>query len=124
MDEAAQFTGTWAGKRALPPLVGDAYHHDGNADQGQKSARFTPDLPAAGRYEVRLIYVANANRATNVARHRRERVMAKRRRYSQRTGGERAGGRRPTLAGWYLRFRCGKERRRRAVSNANAGMVT
>jgi hypothetical protein len=65
-DDAAQFTGAWVRSALLPPLVGDAYHHDGNSDQGHKSARFTPDLPAAGRYEVRLIYVANGNRATNV----------------------------------------------------------
>jgi len=65
-DEAAQFAGTWVRSALLPPLVGDAYRHDGNSDQGHKSARFTPDLPVAGRYEVRLIYVANANRATNV----------------------------------------------------------
>jgi hypothetical protein len=65
-DDAAQFTGSWVRSSLLPPLVGDAYHHDGNTDQGHKAACFTPNLPKAGRYEVRLIYVASGNRATNV----------------------------------------------------------
>jgi hypothetical protein len=65
-DEAAEYTGAWVKSALLPPLVGEAYHHDGNSDQGHKSARFTPDLPRPGRYAVRLIYVTNANRATNV----------------------------------------------------------
>ncbi len=32
----------------------------------QQWARYTPDLPRAGKYEVRLSYSPNSNRATNV----------------------------------------------------------
>lgn len=66
-DEAAEFTGKW--KRVSRPtsLVGKTYRHDDRQAPGVQSARFTPDMPNAGRYEVRLLYVEDANRATNVA---------------------------------------------------------
>jgi hypothetical protein len=51
---------------SIGPFVGLGYRHDGNKDQGKQSARFTPDLPMAGKYEVRFAYTANPNRATNV----------------------------------------------------------
>ena len=51
---------------SVGPFVGTGYRHDGNADRGKQTARFTPDLPAAGSYKVRVAYTANANRATNV----------------------------------------------------------
>ena len=47
-------------------FVGAGYHHDGNDGKGEQSARFTPDLPKAGRYEVFVAYPWNANRASNV----------------------------------------------------------
>ncbi|MBI3880289.1 MAG: FAD-dependent oxidoreductase [Verrucomicrobia bacterium] len=65
-DDAAEFTGQWVKSSKESPLVGPAYHHDNNQGQGRKSARFTPDISAAGEYEVRLIYVATGNRATQV----------------------------------------------------------
>jgi hypothetical protein len=49
-----------------PGYVGDGYRHDGNQGKGAMSARFTPDLPKAGRYRVAVSYGENANRATNV----------------------------------------------------------
>jgi hypothetical protein len=42
------------------------YRHDGNARKGEQTARFIPDFPKAGRYEVLIAYPANPNRATNV----------------------------------------------------------
>jgi hypothetical protein len=51
---------------AVGPFVGDGYRHDGGAGRGEQWARFRPDLPKAGKYEVRLSYSANPNRATNV----------------------------------------------------------
>jgi hypothetical protein len=51
---------------SIGPFVGVGYRHDGNKEQGKQSATFTPDLPAAGKYEVRFAYSANPNRATNV----------------------------------------------------------
>ena len=46
--------------------VATGYRHDGGTKDGQQTIRFVPDLPKPGRYEVRLAYTANANRATNV----------------------------------------------------------
>src|SRR5262249_17006803 len=42
---------------------------DGNADKGKKTLTFTPEIPKAGRYEVRLAYTPGTNRATNTPVH-------------------------------------------------------
>ena len=65
-DTDAKLTGNWTGSSAVGGFIGSGYLHDGNEGKGKKTARFDLDLPAAGRYEVRVAYVANANRATNV----------------------------------------------------------
>jgi hypothetical protein len=65
-DNAGEFTGDWVESAKQPALVGKSYRHDNNRGQGQKSARFAPDIKEAGDYEVRLIYVATHNRATKV----------------------------------------------------------
>ncbi len=64
-NEAAEYSGKWV-KTAKQSFVGKTYHLDDKQDPTTKSARFTPDLPEAGRYEVRLLYVPHVNRATNV----------------------------------------------------------
>jgi hypothetical protein len=64
-DAQAQRMGGWTMSAATRPYVGVGYHHDGNQGQGQKKVRFTPKLPEAGRYEVRVFYSAFSNRATN-----------------------------------------------------------
>ncbi len=48
------------------PYVNEGYRHDGNENRGKQWARYRPNLPGAGKYEVRLSYSANPNRATNV----------------------------------------------------------
>lgn len=65
-DEAGEFTGDWVSSSKQAALVGKGYRHDNNREQGDKSARFTPRIPTAGDYEVRLIYIATDNRATRV----------------------------------------------------------
>jgi hypothetical protein len=65
-DEAAEKTGDWKHSTSAGPFVGAGYLHDGNADKGRMRVRFAPKLPAAGRYELFLIYSPNPNRATNV----------------------------------------------------------
>ena len=65
-DEAAVRTGFGDQSTSVGPFVGTGYRHDGATNPGSQTATFTPDLPAAGEYEVRLAYTANPNRATNV----------------------------------------------------------
>jgi hypothetical protein len=65
-DPQAERTGFETVSSSIGPFVGTGYRHDGNADRGKQTIRYTPDLPAAGRYQVRLAYTANPNRATNV----------------------------------------------------------
>jgi len=66
-DTQAKLTGFWSESTASPKWLGDGYRHDNNARDGQCTARFEVRLPAPGRYEVRLAYTPNRNRATNVA---------------------------------------------------------
>jgi hypothetical protein len=65
-DRQAELTGDWSTSSSVGPYVADGYLHDSDMSKGEKSARFVPDLPSAGRYEVRLAYSPNPNRATNV----------------------------------------------------------
>ncbi len=65
-DTQAKKTGTWHESKSVGPFVGAGYLHDNNENQGKCSIRFTPNLPAAGKYEVRVFYTANPNRATRV----------------------------------------------------------
>jgi len=64
-DDAAEYTGSWVASNKQPPLLGRTYSHDNSVDHGQKTARFTPEIPSAGEYEVRLLYVWHENRASN-----------------------------------------------------------
>lgn len=65
-DEQAERVGFETTSSSIGPFVAGGYRHDGAKDRGKQTARFTPDLPAAGKYQVRVAYTANANRATNV----------------------------------------------------------
>jgi hypothetical protein len=64
-DSGAEYVGNWVESDWGKPLGGSA-HHDGNAEKGAKTARFTLTVPAAGEYEVRFAYPAGPNRAANV----------------------------------------------------------
>lgn len=65
-DTDAELVGFSAEGKTVPGFVGQSYRHDGDAAKGEQRARFTPDLKAAGRYEVTMTYGALANRASNV----------------------------------------------------------
>lgn len=56
--------GTWNVSTSTVGYWGSNYLHDGDT-AGEKSVTFTPDLPAAGNYEVFLRWTASTNRATN-----------------------------------------------------------
>lgn len=65
-DSAATYVGAWVESTKQQALVGKSYRHDNNRGQGTKSAKFATTIIDEGDYEVRLIYVATDNRATNV----------------------------------------------------------
>jgi len=65
-DIDAEVEGIWKSSRSVDDFVGVAYRHDQNLDQGSATARFRPEIPQAGLYEVRVAYTANPNRADNV----------------------------------------------------------
>jgi hypothetical protein len=65
-DEQADRKGFEAKSSTVGPYVGEGYRHDGGTKDGKQSATYVPDLPKAGKYEVRMSYSPNPNRATNV----------------------------------------------------------
>ncbi len=65
-DSQAKLEGEWTQSAAIEGYVGSGYLHDGNAEKGRKSARFEFTIDKPGRYEVRVAFAPNPNRATNV----------------------------------------------------------
>lgn len=63
-ETAAELVGEWQYSTHTPPYVGLGYLHDMKAGKGAKSATFTPTLPKAGWYEVRLAHCCNVRRTT------------------------------------------------------------
>ena len=61
----AKLVGAWQYSTHTPPYVGLGYLHDLKEGKGTKSVTFTPNLPRAGLYEVRLAHCYNVRRATN-----------------------------------------------------------
>lgn len=65
-DSEAELTGFTSEGHTTPGFIGTGYRHDGDTAKGEQKARYTPDLPAAGKYLVSISYTALANRADNV----------------------------------------------------------
>jgi hypothetical protein len=65
-DSEATLKGFELTAQTIAGFVGEGYRHDGNAEKGAMSARFSPTLPAAGQYQIAVSYSANGNRASNV----------------------------------------------------------
>ena len=65
-ETAAELVGEWQYSTHTPPYVGLGYLHDMKAGKGSKSVTFTPSLPTAGWYEVRLAHCYNVRRSTKV----------------------------------------------------------
>ncbi len=65
-NDAAALTGTWMTSGAIGGFIGGDYLHDDAAGKGEKSVTFTPDLPRAGEYEIRLHFTGGPNRAADV----------------------------------------------------------
>jgi hypothetical protein len=64
-DDDAQQTGAWKQSSANGGFFGSGYHHDDKGAGGPAEASFVAKLPTAGRYEVRISVVPNANRSRN-----------------------------------------------------------
>jgi hypothetical protein len=64
-DDQAELIGEWTEGKTVGPFVGRGYRHDANEQKSNKAV-FTVKVPSAGRYEVRISYSPQANRATNV----------------------------------------------------------
>ena len=62
----AQTEGPWRHSASVPPFYGYDYLHDDGEGNESGRARFIPDVPKAGNYEIRLAYTANPNRADRV----------------------------------------------------------
>lgn len=65
-DANATLVGKWKHSVHTPPFVGKSYLHDMKEKKGEKSATFTPDLPRAGLYEVRMTHNSNVRRANGI----------------------------------------------------------
>ncbi|MCS5642255.1 MAG: xanthan lyase [Dehalococcoidia bacterium] len=65
-DVQATLVGKWQHSVHTPPFVGASYIHDMKESKGGKSATFTPNLPKAGLYEVRMSHNSNIRRANGV----------------------------------------------------------
>jgi hypothetical protein len=65
-DTEAAKTGEWSKSTSIAGFLGDSYLHDANENKGKLAITFRVALPTPGKYEVRLSYTANPNRATNV----------------------------------------------------------
>ena len=65
-DTEAAAGGHWVESTYTDRFIFRGYRHDANAGQGTKVLRFTPNVPSAGKYELRLAYSAYTNRASNV----------------------------------------------------------
>ncbi len=62
----AKIVGDWKESKFSPNYVGDGYIHDEKTGQGTKSVTWTPNLPEAGRYEVRISYAGSSGRDSAV----------------------------------------------------------
>lgn len=65
-DEQAKLEGFGMTGHTIAPYVATGYRHDGNEEKGQQKAVFPVKVEKDGKYEVRIGYTQNANRATNV----------------------------------------------------------
>ncbi|MFN3651930.1 MAG: FAD-dependent oxidoreductase [Armatimonadota bacterium] len=65
-DVDGQRSGTWAvSTRSVERRVGTGYLHDNDTRDGRSQIRFTPEIPAAGEYELLILAPPHPNRATN-----------------------------------------------------------
>jgi hypothetical protein len=64
-DSDAQLAGDWTQSQAGKGFVGEGYRHDSKGTKGPMSATFATKFDKAGKHEVFLTIVPNANRASH-----------------------------------------------------------
>lgn len=62
-NDRAEVTGDWKSSGSSGPYVGLEYLHDENAASAENRVRYLPRLSLPGRYEIRISYSVNPNRA-------------------------------------------------------------
>jgi len=62
----AKLTGSWTQSNSTSGFVGSDYLHDNNTAKGDCLAEFSFKISKPGKFDVRIAYTVNANRATNV----------------------------------------------------------
>ncbi|HSI64056.1 MAG TPA: DUF1549 domain-containing protein, partial [Candidatus Saccharimonadia bacterium] len=65
-DSQAKRVGNWKASNKYPTFIGEGYVHDENMGKGSCTITFAPTMMKAGRYEVRLAYMALADRSKKV----------------------------------------------------------
>jgi len=65
-NSAAEKVGFWKPSSFVKGYIGANYIHDESKGKGEKRVIYTPELPAAGRYEVRVSHTPSGNRDTAV----------------------------------------------------------
>ena len=65
-DRQAKVVGIWQQSQSVQPYIDEGYLHDKNSGKGDKTITLLPELPKAGRYEVRLAYTPGDNRCDAV----------------------------------------------------------
>ena len=65
-DLQATKVGDWTESRYSPNFIGKGYIHDEKTGKGQKSVTWTPKLPKAGKYEVRISFAGGGGRDSAV----------------------------------------------------------
>ncbi|MFP4173764.1 MAG: FAD-dependent oxidoreductase [Candidatus Hydrogenedentota bacterium] len=62
----AEAEGEWEHSTSQAYSIGDGYLHDGDANKGESSLRFTVTAPEEGTYELSFFYPSHENRAAEV----------------------------------------------------------
>jgi hypothetical protein len=65
-DSEAKLIGPWKKSTVFKTFIGEGYISDHNREKGGLTATFQPKMIEAGRYEVRMAYIASHDRDTKV----------------------------------------------------------
>jgi hypothetical protein len=61
-DRTAKIVGDWKDSASVKPYIGEGYLTDMGGEKGKCTITFQPEIPEAGRYDIRLAYTASKNR--------------------------------------------------------------